>query len=50
MRDHCIILEHGALMEYEINMFVSLEKFCFHSHSYYFDVFLSYFVTHSQAL
>jgi hypothetical protein len=21
MKDHCIILEHGALMEYEINMF-----------------------------
>jgi hypothetical protein len=40
MIDHCIILEHGALMEYEINMFLSLEKHCFHSQSCYFDVFL----------
>jgi hypothetical protein len=26
-------------MEYERNMFGSLEKLCFHSHSCYFDVF-----------
>jgi hypothetical protein len=39
MKDHYIILEHGVLMEYERNMFWSLEKFYFHNHSCYFDVF-----------
>jgi hypothetical protein len=28
---HCIIVEHGALMEYEKNIFLFLEKLCFHS-------------------
>jgi len=40
MKDHCIILEHGALMEYEINIFYNLEFFCFHSHNCYFDFFI----------
>jgi len=44
MKDHCIILEHGTLMEYDRNMFGSLEKLCFHNQNCYFDVFLiSYF-------
>jgi hypothetical protein len=39
---HCIIVEHGALMEYERNIFWFMEKLCFHNQSLLL-MFLSYF-------
>jgi len=42
---HCLIVEHGALKEYERNILRFLEKLCFHSQSLLFWCFYHTFLT-----